>query len=146
LNARNRKETQKIAEYFNPSTRIGEYVNKITNGLFQRVSYNSLEGKFELTKGEDTLLRIEQLSQGELSQLYFAIRLALGSKCIDKGFLVMEEPFLSSDDERMEEQLRLLKNFVNMGWQIIGLTGKDQVKKKLLENGGRLVGELKRII
>ena len=139
------KETQKIAEFFNNDTKISEFTNRITNGLFKEVNYDPDEGSFILLRESDIKQNLDQISHGELSQLYFAVRLALGKKCIDKGFLLMENPFLASDEERFEEQVNLVKNFVETGWQIIILITKKHTEEKLIESGGISVHQLERI-
>ena len=140
------KETEKIAEYFNKNTKISEITSEITNGFFKNVTYDPNEGSFLLERESNITQNLDQLSQGELGQLYFAIRLALGSKCLKKGFMIMEDPFLASDDERLEEQLKILNNFIASGWQVLIFTAKNNVKEKVLENGGTLVQELDRIV
>ncbi len=140
------KETQKIAEFFHTDTKISEFTNKITNGLFKEVNYDPNEGSFILLRESDIKQNLDQISHGELSQLYFAVRLALGKKCLDKGFILMENPFLASDEERFEEQVKLIKNFVETGWQIIILITKKHIEEKLIERGGKLIQQLERLI
>ncbi len=140
------KETQKIAEFLNTDTKISEFINRITNGMFKEVKYDPNEGSFILVRESDIKQNLDQISHGELSQLYFAVRLALSKKCLDKGFILMENPFLTSDEERFEEQLKLVKNFVETGWQIIILVTKKVSEEKLIESGGTLIHQLVRII
>ena len=59
--------------------------------------------KYQQIYSPDIKQNLDQISHGELSQLYFAVRLALGKKCLDKGFILMENPFLASNEERFEE-------------------------------------------
>jgi len=64
---------------------------------------------------------------------------------MEQGFLMMEDPFLASDDERLREQLIILRNFVEEGWQVIIFTAKDDLKAELVQSGDTLIRELKRI-
>ena len=131
-------------------------VNKEKLDIFAKVPYSSIdndndglydpnEGSFILSRESDIKQNLNQISHGELSQLYFAIRLALGKKCLDKGFILMENPFLASDEERFEEQVKLIRSFVETGWQIIILIAKRHTEEKLVEMGGNSVHQLKRI-
>jgi len=140
------KETAKIARYFNEETQISSFLEKISDGLFKEVEYDPEEGEFFVTKEGDVELVIDQLSRGELSQLYFVIRLALGARLLEnKGFLVMEDPFLPSDDERLDNQLQILTNFITEGWQVIFFTSKEDMKEKLEQISGKLVKQLPRL-
>ncbi|MHA2282184.1 MAG: ATP-binding protein [Promethearchaeota archaeon] len=139
------KETEKIARYFNEETQIATLMEKVSNGLFKQVQYNPEQGSFYLLRKGDIEQDIGQLSRGELSQLYFVVRLALAMRLLEQGFILMEDPFLPSDEERLEEQLKILANFVDEGWQVIFFTAKEDMKKKLQDNEGTLIKELERI-
>ncbi|MFQ5980212.1 MAG: ATP-binding protein [Candidatus Heimdallarchaeota archaeon] len=138
-------ETEKIAKYLNEETLISDLATKITMGLFKQIRYNAETSSFLIVRKGDLEQVVDQLSRAELSQLYFAIRLALGTKCMDHGFLIMEDPFLPSDNERLDEEIKILKKFVEEGWQIILFTAKEYLKAKLIENGGKLIKELERL-
>ncbi|MHA1170068.1 MAG: ATP-binding protein, partial [Candidatus Hodarchaeales archaeon] len=140
------KETAKIAKYFNDETQISSFMENISGGLFKEVKYDPEKGKFHVTREGDLEQSIDQLSRGELSQLYFVIRLALGARLLgSKGFMVMEDPFLPSDDERLDNQLHVLANFITEGWQVIFFTSKEDMKGKLEQIGGKLVKQLTRL-
>jgi len=86
-----------------------------------------------VTLRNGTVLDAENLSGGAYDQLYLAIRLALGEKLLkdDKGFFIMDDPFIKADTERLTRQMGILKRISDSGWQIIYFTAKDEVKEAL---------------
>ncbi len=92
----------------------------------------------KLTDGRT--LDASKLSGGAYDQLYLSIRLALGEKLLkgNKGFFIMDDPFIKSDKERLQRQLDILRELSKSGWQIIYFSAKDEVRdvlKQDIENG-----------
>ncbi len=73
------------------------------------------------------------LSGGAYDQLYLTIRISLAEKLLDeeKGFFILDDPFLKSDTERLRRQMELLLDLSQQGWQILYFTAKDEVKNTL---------------
>jgi exonuclease SbcC len=71
------------------------------------------------------------LSAGTYDQLYLTIRLGLGEQLLkgNKGFFIMDDPFVKSDMDRLKKQIKLLKKISKTGWQIIYFTAKEEVKE-----------------
>jgi len=65
--------------------------------------------------------------------LYFAIRLALGEELLqgDKGFFILDDPFIKSDIHRLGEQMKMLRDVSGRGWQIIYFSAKSEVLDEL---------------
>ncbi len=54
---------------------------------------------------------VNNLSRGARDQLYLAVRVALGQKLLEgsPGFFIMDDTFLSADENRLKIQTGLLK-------------------------------------
>jgi uncharacterized protein YhaN len=48
-----------------------------------------------------------------------------------KGFFILDDPFLKADRERMRALMKLLRQLVRRGWQVIYVTAKDEVVEAL---------------
>jgi len=91
-------------------------------------------------KNNPVILEAEKLSGGAYDQLYFSVRLALAEKLLsdEKGFFILDDPFIKSDYERLKIQIDILKKISSSGWQIIFFTAKKEIReilKKDIENG-----------
>ena len=66
-------------------------------------------------------------------QLYFAVRVALGSKLLpdEKAFFLLDDPFIKSDTQRLKKQLGMLLELSRIGWQVLYFSAKDEVKNML---------------
>lgn len=73
------------------------------------------------------------LSSGAYDQLYFAVRIALGERLLqsEKGFFILDDPFLKSDSKRLRQQLDMLVEISKQGWQILYFSAKDEVVSTL---------------
>lgn len=69
-------------------------------------------------------LPIEMLSAGTKAQLYFALRINLAQKLINRksAFLLLDDPFLVCDDKRTIEMVKMLLETREKGWQLIYFT------------------------
>ena len=75
----------------------------------------------------------EQLSGGAYDQLYFSIRLALARKLLqgEKGFFLLDDPFIKADPRRLSRLLEMLLQLAAEGWQIIYFSSKGEVREAL---------------
>lgn len=130
------EEKERVAQLFGRESIVSSYTNEITEGLYQQVLYNAEEGKIEVERKDGAFLPPEKLSGGSYDQLYFAIRLALGRKLLEdkRGFFIMDDPFVKADSNRLLRQFEVLKKIVELGWQIIYFSAKDEVRDALKED------------
>lgn len=126
-------ERQKVSGLFGEDSTISHFYNEITEGLYPGVYYDSANGGVRVQRRDGKLLQPEWLSSGAYDQLYFSIRLALGEKLLhnERGFFILDDPFLKSDTERLKRQLEVLLEISRRGWQIIYFSAKDEVKNAL---------------
>ena len=91
--------------------------------------YNGTRSPVHEIKVYETLQ--PECARAARDQLYLAVRVALGQKILEgsPGFFIMDDAFLSADENRLQIQTDLLKQLSNRGWQIIYFT----MKKKALE-------------
>jgi len=71
---------------------------------------------------------VEKLSRGARDQVYLSIRVALGQMLLEgkTGFFIMDDAFISSDDERIKQQADILRNISKMGWQTVYFSAKKE--------------------
>ena len=123
------EEKEKINQLFDKDSVCIKFFNKITNGKYADIIFDSANSQIYVKKsvGEDN--SADKLSEGAYDQLYFAIRVDLAQRILgdESGFLIMDDIFLSYDTERLEEAFDILKKLADMGWQIIYFTAKDEV-------------------
>ncbi len=132
----NRQEEDKVAELFGPESAVSHLLAEITDGLYEAVLYERGEdgGRRVCVRAEDgTVLDARRLSGGAYDQLYLAVRLALGEALLgeQKGFFIMDDPFVKADADRLRRQVELLNRIVQRGWQVLYLTAKEEVRRAL---------------
>lgn len=90
-------------------------------------------GEIIARRKDDKLVEINSLSGGAYDQLYFSIRLALAEKVLNGKtvFLILDDPFIKSDLERLQRQLSLLKRISRLGWQILYFSSKNEILSNL---------------
>ena len=128
------KEEAKSEELFTRDNRAAVIFGDITDGKFEGISYDSSAREISVKRSlQKTPQKASELSRSEWAQLYTAIRVALGEKLLkgEKGFFIVEEPFIHSDSERLLKEFEMLKSLSERGWQTIYFTAKDEVKEGL---------------
>lgn len=128
------KEKAKSEELFEKDNQASMIFRDITSGMFEDISYDSSAGEILVKRShEKRLQKASELSRSEWTQLYTAIRIALGEKLLkgEKGFFIVEDPFIHADPERLLKEFDMLKNLSKRGWQTIYFTAKDEIKKGL---------------
>lgn len=136
-----REEEEKISTLFGKDSPISQHFREITGGIYQEVEFVHDEmRKVQVRLTDGSTLDADKLSGGAYDQLYLSIRLALGEKLLqgNKGFFIMDDPFIKADKERLQRQIDILNRISQSGWQIIYFTAKDEVKDALkqdIENG-----------
>ena len=139
-----KEEDEKVLKLFESKDAISVsgIFNMITDGYYNEVIYdrNNEGGILKVKRNNGEILDVEKLSGGAYDQLYLAVRLALGEKLLnsEKGFFIMDDPFIKSDIERIERQMNALKKICNIGWQILYFSCKNEIKDILsndIKNG-----------
>jgi len=118
--------------------RSSELFSQITNFRYDRIlvkRWDLADIMVELPSGEEK--PIEWLSSGTLNQFYMAIRIALAERSLkkQKGFLLLDDPFLTFDSERISRILDILFDITEDGWQMIFFT-VDRTLKNIMEMRG----------
>jgi len=128
-----RREEEKIGSLFGPGSDVSQYYKRITGGLYSSVYYTAEQHRIMVKRKDGTELYPEQLSGGAYDQLYFSIRAALGERLLpdEKGFFILDDPFLKSDSKRIVTQMEMLLSLAESGWQILYFSAKDEVKQHL---------------
>lgn len=127
------KEKEKISKLLSKKSSVFEYFKEITNGLYEEVIFNIDNGEIKVKRKDNEIIDLHFLSGGALDQLYFSIRLALAEKVLknNTGFLILDDPFIKSDPERLIRQIELLKRISKLGWQILYFTSKNEILTNL---------------
>ena len=142
------KEEAKSEELFTRDNRAAVIFGDITDGKFEGISYDSSAREISVKRSlQKTPQKASELSRSEWAQLYTAIRVALGEKLLkgEKGFFIVEEPFIHSDSERLLKEFEMLKSLSERGWQTIYFTAKDEVKEGLPRQLNVDIVELERL-
>ena len=134
----NREEEDKVARLFGPDSAVSRRFAAITDGLYRAVLYERAEegGRRISVETEDgSVLDARRLSGGAYDQLYLAVRLALGETLLgeEKGFFIMDDPFVKADAQRLRRQVEMLLGIVEQGWQVLYFTAKEEVRDALAE-------------
>lgn len=127
------EEERKVSDLFGKNSTISKYFSKITNGIYNEVNFVPEERKIYVKTKDEDILEVEKLSGGAYDQLYFSIRLGLGENLLlgNKGFFIMDDPFIKADKNRLKEQVGILKSICESGWQVMYFTAKEEVKEAL---------------
>ncbi len=131
-----KEEREKVAQLFGRQSPVTAYFNKITGGIYQEVSFNQDSSRIQVQLKNGQVLETNQLSAGTYDQLYFSIRLALGEKLLNKnkGFFILDDPFVKADPIRLKSQLEMLKEISRLGWQVLYFSAKGEIKESLKED------------
>ncbi len=129
------KELEKISGLFGLGNPASFYFNRITGGRYRGVVIDSGTGLPYAVLESGEKLEVSKLSGGAYDQLYFSIRLAFGEKLLagEKGFFILDDPFIKADSKRLEAMLNLLDEICDAGWQIIYFSAKDEVREAMAE-------------
>lgn len=128
-----KEEEEEVSLLFGKASLVSKHFTEITGGIYRQVGFIPEEKKIQVTLKNGDTLDAEKLSGGAYDQLYLSIRLALGEKLLkgNKGFFIMDDPFIKADKDRLQKQIDILRRVSKSGWQIIYFTAKDEVKDVL---------------
>lgn len=124
------EEKEKLSTIFTDESNASKIFSEISKGKYKSIVYNTEENRISVINKNDIELEPEQLSGGTFDQLYFSIRIAIGEKILnnEKGFFILDDPFIKSDKTRLKKQMELISELVNNKWQIIYLSAKEEIK------------------
>ncbi len=130
------EEKEKVSELFGKDSSTSKYFNAITDGLYEEVLFNQEIGKIEVRRKDEVKLEAKKLSGGAYDQLYLSIRLALGEKLLkgNKGFFIMDDPFIKADPDRLPRQIETIRKISELGWQVIYFSAKSEINDALKED------------
>ncbi len=122
-------ERNQINQLFDKDSICVNFFKKITGRNYIDISFKPEMGEIYVKKRNNEELSAYKLSESTFDQLYLAIRVDLAQRILEgeKGFLIMDDIFLSYDTNRLKEGINILKELSDLGWQIIYFTAKDFV-------------------
>jgi exonuclease SbcC len=118
------EEERRVERLFGEESSVSTTFKAITKGRYKAVVYDSASRTLRVLLEDGTSLNPEDLSKGTRDQLYFTVRVSLGTTLLKgkPGFFIMDDAFTSSDEERLQQQLTLVKQLADAGWQTIYFT------------------------
>lgn len=127
------QEKAKVAQLFGKDSLVSDYFSKITNHRYQQALFNQDKALVQVETSAGEVLSVDKLSGGAFDQLYMCVRLALGKKLLEgeKGFFILDDPFVKADPDRLKHLLSILKRVAELGWQIIYFSSKGEIKEGL---------------
>lgn len=128
-----KEEEAKISELFKEGSPASEIFSDITDRRYNTVVYDPEKKAIIVKRPNGDEIEAEKLSRGARDQLYLAIRVALGKKILEShyGFFIMDDAFLSADEDRLQNQMAILQRIAKEGWQIIYFTMKREALEAL---------------
>ncbi len=141
------EEEENVAKLFGKDSPASLKFKEITGGIYQSIEYDQEKKKIWTCTAEHDCLNPDQLSKGTYDQLYLSVRLAMAETLLpnEAGFLILDDPFLASDGERLLNQIELLRSLVKEGWQIIYFSVKDEIFEALKGDIDKKVVNLHRL-
>ena len=129
------QEEQKLSELFDPDGPASRTFEQLTGGRYTQVAYDPEAHDLIVERQDGREFEPEVLSQGTKDQLYFATRVSLAQQLLGStpGFLLLDDPFLAADPDRLNQGFQTLQELSDDGWQIIYLTAKQEVSKTVVE-------------
>lgn len=125
----NQTEQAQVSQLFPSGGLASQYLRQITNQKYQDIIFDQQQLKIFIRDQAGNLINPHQLSAGAYDQLYLAIRLNLAQRLLGNrpGFLILDDPFIRADAKRLENQLQILQQLCQQGWQLLYFTAKNEV-------------------
>ena len=129
------QEEQKLSDLFDPNGPASQAFEQITGGRYTEVAYDADSHDLIVERQDGRTFQPEILSQGTKDQLYFATRVSLSQQLLGStpGFLLLDDPFLAADPDRLNKGFQTLQELADDGWQILYLTAKQEVSETMVE-------------
>ena len=130
------EERARVSDLFGPDSPVSNYIAEITAGRYREVHYDPERNHVYLIGADGDRLPAVNLSGGAFDQLYLAIRITIATRLLadEKGFLILDDPFVKADDERLGRMMEMLRRLVAEGWQILYFSAKDEVRQTLAKD------------
>ncbi len=127
------EEKSRVLELFGADANVSSYFSRITEGRYTEVTFDLETTRITAIQRDGKTIEAENLSGGALDQLRFAIRLSIGERLFPDGagLLILDDPFIKSDQSRLETQINVLRGIVADGWQVIYVSAKEEIKSIL---------------
>jgi len=129
-------EEAKLADLFDPAGTAADTFASITDGRYERVTYDPVAETLVVEAADGTARTPRELSRGTTDQLYLAARIGLAERILSggTGFLLLDDPLLPADPERLSAGFEALRRLADDGWQIVYMTAKPEVGEELVEH------------
>jgi DNA repair exonuclease SbcCD ATPase subunit len=136
------EEKTRVGDLFGPESSVSRHVRAITDGRYQAAFYDLRKNAVYLIDGEGERTPVHCLSGGAYDQLYLSIRLSIAERILgdDKGFLILDDPFVKADIDRLGRMMKMLRKLVGDGWQVLYFSAKEEVANTLRDdiNSGKV--------
>ncbi len=128
------REEQKLSALFAPDGPASRTFERLTGDRYGEVAYDADSHDLVVTRLDGRTLGPAQLSQATTDQLYFASRVSLASQLLgnEPGFLLLDDPFLAADPDRLRLGFETLMDLAEEGWQIRYCTAKGEVAETMV--------------
>lgn len=128
-------QEQKITELFAKDGATSQVFSRITGGRYEHVEYDAAKETLVAVRPDGTTLAVDSLSAGATDQLYLSSRLSLAERLLDgdPGFLILDDPLVAADLDRLHRGFDALSGLVDEGWQILYLTAKAEVSEQIVQ-------------
>lgn len=106
-----------------------EYLSRLTNAEYPSITADATKQTLLVTRANDGPLALNGLSRGTRDQVALSLRLAVANAYARRGHqlpIILDDVFLTSDDDRAEAIALLLRDYAAGGRQIIFFTCSEQ--------------------
>ncbi len=133
------QQYQKVTETLNEA-RFKDYLSLFSGGRFVPERIKALEEDIIFRMPEGKEYRFSLLSAGARHQVLFAVKSALLERIYpETRFIILDDAFIFSDTERLNEALLALSRLSKVGWQVIYLTIDERARDILAELGAEVI-------
>lgn len=130
------EEKTRVGDLFGPRSSVSRHVAAITDGRYTSAHYDLEKNAVYLVDTAGDRVPARRLSGGAYDQLYLSIRLSLAESMLadEKGFLILDDPFVKADSDRLEKMMNILKHMVGEGWQVLYFSAKSEIEDVLRDD------------
>lgn len=130
------EEKTRVSDLFGPRSDVSFHIRSITGGRYTEAHYDLNKNAIYLVDAGNERIPAWSLSGGAYDQLYLSIRLSIAQRLLseEKGFLLLDDPFVKADRERLRKMLDILKRLAGLGWQILYFSAKEEVAAALQDD------------
>ena len=127
------EERKRVSDLFGEDSAISSTFSTITDGRYKSVHYDPGNNSIYLLDSENERVRADCLSGGAYDQLFLTVRVFIASKLLgdETGFLILDDPFIKADADRLPRLMEVLRDISGKGWQILYFSAKEEVSRVL---------------